>query len=486
MTLPRFVLLAAVLALSPRPALGQSRAGAPFPVNAQTAGQQRHPAVARLADGNLAVVWPSLGGPGGPSVQMRRLDPLGAPLGPEVTVNLNPPALSPVALTRLSLGFSATPALAADGAGNAFVVWAGPEGDVDILARLYRADGSPAGGEIRVNADRAGVQDLPAVAAVAGGFVVAWNSPDYCEIRARLFDRDGRPTSDELTVAGPAGCLNYGAQVAGGAAGGFVVGWTGEGGGDDPDTGAFVRRFSAAGLPLGGAVAVPTVLAGSQGLAALASAPDGGFVAAWIEGDDFSPQLPYVRAQRFDPQGAKVGAILAVSEPSAGRDGPVAAGLAADGGAVFAWGHFELPSPPNDGVFARVFGPSGTALGPRLKVSTGAASPMDQPALALGADGAFVVIGVGSDGPGSSGLFGQRLATHCEAGPNALCLRDGRFRVEAAWSTGQGASGLWASARPSPPTPAPSGSSLRPTSRWCSRCSTAARSTAANGCSPAA
>ena len=74
----------------------------------------------------------------------------------------------------------------------------------------------------------------------------------------------------------------------------------------------------------------------------------------------------------------------------------------------------------------------------------------------------------------------------CTPDATSLCLNGSRFRVTAQWRTLFGTMGP-AHAEPlTPATPATSGSSSRPTSRWWSRCSTpACRSSIASGSSPA-
>lgn len=421
----------------PGGAMTQLRAGAPFAINSQTIGQQRTPAVARAADGTLVVAWRSEGGPGDPSVRVRRFSSAGAALGPELVANLTTPAFG--LFNRLTLGFSADPVVAADGAGNFLVVWAGPAGNIDIRARLFRPDGTPVGGEIVVNTDTSGDQARPAVAALdGGGFVVVWEG---LGIRGRRIDANGTPLSSEISF-GIAGFL----PLVIPSQGGFVLGWTE---GEDVDEGAFVQLYRNDGSSLGAAVAVAPVAAGDQFLQALAAGPAGTFLAVWGEGGDFSPApLPDLRAQRFNTLGQKVGGVIEVADQNDGPQFGASAGIAADGAFAISWSSLPGAAPladaaakANQGLFVRAFDPAGAPLGPAQRVQTLPGSPADEGALAMEPDGDFVVVGTGQDATGSLGIFGQRYVLRCEAGANILCLHGGRFQVETTWRTGDGTTG---------------------------------------------
>ncbi|MBI5773543.1 MAG: hypothetical protein HZA89_07355 [Verrucomicrobia bacterium] len=150
-------------------------------VNTTTNYEHLSPAIARLTDGNVIIVWSSFGQDGSLlGVYGQRFTPLGAPLGGEFQIN------------QTTLHNQRTPAVAALGEGGFVVVWVseasrgadplasgGELFDVDIFGRIYDSSGAAAGGEFRVNNDRADTLQRtcanPSVAGLSpGGFSVAW------------------------------------------------------------------------------------------------------------------------------------------------------------------------------------------------------------------------------------------------------------------------------------------------------------------------
>src|SRR4051812_48545164 len=132
-------------------------AGGEFLVNQVISQQQRDPAVAVDARGDLVVVWASNGNTGaganqdasGLGVYARRYDAAGTPLGGEFRVN------------TYTTGDQSQPAVAVDADGDFIVTWTslGQEGDVGgVYAQRYTAAGVPRGGEFRVNTTTAGLQ----------------------------------------------------------------------------------------------------------------------------------------------------------------------------------------------------------------------------------------------------------------------------------------------------------------------------------------
>src|SRR5262249_26499919 len=114
------------------------------------------------------------------------------PVGPDLVINQT------ITGTQTGAG------VAADAQGNYVVIWAGAGagGDgSDIYARLYNANGTPRGGEFRVNATMTGIQANYQVAmAPDGTFVIAWSNvlgDDWSRkfISARVFDAAGNPRS---------------------------------------------------------------------------------------------------------------------------------------------------------------------------------------------------------------------------------------------------------------------------------------------------
>jgi hypothetical protein len=140
-----------------------------FQVNSHTPSNQGAPDVAFDADGEIVVVWHSLGQDGDDrGVFTRRFNVNGAPQSGELQVNARTSAHQHFA--RVS----------ADGLGGFVVAWDSDEQDgssTGVFARRIGASGNPAGGELQVNSHFTYAQGDTAVAASASGdFVVTWAS----------------------------------------------------------------------------------------------------------------------------------------------------------------------------------------------------------------------------------------------------------------------------------------------------------------------
>jgi len=149
--------------------------GGEFRVNTYTNGQQSSPRLTRLGDGNLVVVWSSWNQDGMyQGVFGQRLSPTGQKLGGEFQVN------------EFTAYNQRDPALTTLADGSFVVAWVSEqqrfENSVDIFARRYLPDGTPAGGEVRLNTST----NLCANPALApgwnGGFMAAWSERNTAEI----------------------------------------------------------------------------------------------------------------------------------------------------------------------------------------------------------------------------------------------------------------------------------------------------------------
>lgn len=298
---------------------------------------------------------------------------------------LDTPA-APIAVSPPGGAYRA-PDVALDALGRALIVWQGEDRAApgsDIYGRLYDSGGRPLGEPFRVNAETIGEQRRPAAAALAdGGFVVAWDTGSS-SVWARRIDADGAPLGDDIALsAGPGRHRDPDLAAAGD---GFVAAWTSV----DPsgDDGVALRGFSAAGAPLrdGTFAAPPLAPDAIQMKPALAGAPDGALALVWeelqpLDGLAFRSAL---RLRRFSAAGDPLGEPLAVAESEAEelRDPAVSADAA---GLLVAWAARD--GDDNTRVVARRLG--GDALAPVADATLSAPHPGERmgPALARAADG---------------------------------------------------------------------------------------------------
>jgi hypothetical protein len=393
-------------------------------LNVTTAGEQTAPAVAREADGGYIVAWRH----GTSAVAARRLDPAGAPRGPEIAVNILP----------TMTGWVMKPAVAAHPTGGFVVVWEAPDADgAGIKARRFDASGQPAGGEILLNTSQTGPQTLPRIGAGPLGYVAVWTSGSgSTNTVARMFDQGLVPRTGEIVV-GPGSA----ADVAVRPDGWFLVArsaWRSGPAVMDVN----VRFFDPAGTPVGSTVVANSADPGPSWPTSIiyrddpriALGPSASFVVAWhvyefyatgglaffnidhgsyfrrFEGTG-APLAPQVKLNTFDPGWqqdpavavAPAGAIVAgwTSEPSvSGCVGPFC---------------FPPPSPPppqdgsGSGVYARTFDAAGNDTGGgEFPLHLTTAGTQSRPAV-VATDGAVLAAFDSPDGSGQ-GIYARRLA----------------------------------------------------------------------------
>src|SRR5262245_39090880 len=217
--------------------------GGEFLVNTTTLASQYYPVVTALTDGGFVVAWAheNQSGIWDLKIQAQIFNADGTRRGEEFMVNTT------------DVGSQHSPAIAALPNGQFVVVWVGgnPAGGdtaADILAQVFNADGSKAGGELVVNTTVAGFQGSPIVAALDDGrFVVSWDDhspspddPSDTAVRAQIVDPRTSAVTFEGTAAGNqyAGSMfddtlngNAGADMLFGAGGADILD-----GGDHDDT----------------------------------------------------------------------------------------------------------------------------------------------------------------------------------------------------------------------------------------------------------
>ncbi|MDH3911344.1 MAG: hypothetical protein OEU09_08610, partial [Rhodospirillales bacterium] len=337
--------------------------GPEFQLNSFTTDRQWAPAVAMNADGDFVVVWTSEGQgelPGGFGIFAKRFDAAGLAQGPEFQVD------------TYTQAWQTFPAVAMDADGNFVVAWESLNQDPSgygVYAQRYDAAGAAQGSEFRVSTSTTYSQRLPSVAMDADGdFVVAWESwhpdgpyYDASNIFAQRFDAAGAAQGPEFQVNSfTTGFQNLPA-VAMDADGDFVVTWNSRY--QDGDSwGVFAQRFDAAGVAQGAEFQVNTYASWFQAIPAVAMDADGDFVVSWqSDGQDGSGAGVF--AQRFDATGAAQGPEFQVNTFTTGSQNVPAVAMDADGDFVVAWSGFGPGDSSYGGVFAQRFQGEGPVAG---------------------------------------------------------------------------------------------------------------------------
>ena len=171
--------------------------------------------------------------------------------------------------------------------------------------------------------------------------------------------------------------------------GSFVVVWDASNAADGSYRGIFGRRFDAAGSPLGDEFPVNQGTVGDQNDAVVAAAADGGFVVVW-ETNALLDEFEDLVARRFDSAALPVGDDFQVNVFTTGDQEDADIAVSDTGDFVVVW-ESESQDGSYDGVFGRRLDSTGQPLGGEFAVNTYVPGDQDDPSLAVGPDGTFVV-----------------------------------------------------------------------------------------------
>jgi hypothetical protein len=295
-------------------------------------------------------------------------------------------------------------------------VWESEQGvDADIFGRRFTAVGQALGGEFLVNSYTADDQEEARVAVRSdGSFIVAWESDGQDGVSslgvfARRYDAAGTPLATPFQVnaytSGPQLEPTIGVEDDGD----FVVAWRGTGPGDGLNDSIWARRFSSSGAAQGVEFRVSTNTSVGNAEPELAIAADSSFVVTWAkyQGDGSDDGIV---ARRFAASGSALATEFLVNSYTAGGQGNPSIGIESDGDFVIAW---DSPQPPTSyhDVFAQRFFASGAREGGEFRVNSSLPSSQYGPAVAADPARAAMIIvweGAGHVGFDNAGVFAQR------------------------------------------------------------------------------
>ncbi len=415
-----------------------------FQVNGYTTGDQQWPAVAMAGDAGLMVVWASRGSGGTDdaldSIQGRRFDAAGVPLGNDFQVNTT------------TGGQQSYPAVAAAIDGRFVVVWQSQSSAADddqgysVQGQLYANDGMPVGGELQLNQHTPLDQGRPAVAMASdGAFLVVWESASspaddtsFGSIQGRRFDSLGAPQGDQFQVNQRTLGNQSQPRVALASDGQVTVVWKGLDTNDDEAGGIVARRFSASDVPRGGEFQVNSFTTGDQLVPDVDLDADGDLVIVWESvysdgGDNFRS----IQGRRFTSRGETLGPQMLINSFTAEAQFLPAVASRGEGDFVVTWN--SLQSPADDSSSSSVLA--------RLYVADSDGDGIaDDDDLCLGSNGSGDIDGDGicadldcDDDDGDLGL--PDLCGVCGGDGSTGCAlwRDGFEKGDAsAWSTSMG------------------------------------------------
>ncbi|MCG2682221.1 MAG: S1 family peptidase, partial [Planctomycetales bacterium] len=320
------------------------------------------------------------------------------PGGPGVITppgNPGPGATDPIVNTTTA-GRQDSPAVAADAEGNYVVVWVSYDavGSGDILAQMFDKTGGAKGLEFTVNSFTTGSQIDPDVAMDRyGNFVVVWSgqgADDQSGVFARVYDKYGQTVVTDFLVNQYTQNVQDMPAVAMDADGDFVVTWTSYSQDGDLD-GIYARRFNLQGVTFGGEFLVNTTTANRQEDSDIAVDANGNFVIVWA-GDQQDGNSWGVFGQRFSASGAKLGGEFRVNTYTLDKQFDPAVAMDADGDFVVVWSSFGQDLKDSYGVYARRYNTAGAAKDvAEFRVNQTTLNYQWTPDVGMAAGGDFVV-----------------------------------------------------------------------------------------------
>ena len=197
--------------------------------------------------------------------------------------------------------------------------------------------------------------------------------------------------------------------------GAFVVVWLS---GQTGTTSVFGQRFSSAGLKLGGEFQPSSNFTGYQSNSRIAMEGDGEFAVVWhgtgkTGGDTFQG----IGVRRFSSAGVALGVEFRANAYTDSVPIEPAVAVDADGDFVVVWDQIQDPSAIGWGIFGRRFTSAGASVGGEFRVTDFTNGLTGKPAIAMEGDGDFVVVwntpldGGGGGLGGNLGVMGRRFTS---------------------------------------------------------------------------
>jgi len=268
-----------------------------------------------------------------------------------------------------------------------------------------------------VNTTTLNDQSSPCIVKLASGYVVVWqsqqtpagyNDPHFAagsEIYMQRYSDAGVALGSEVHVNSIAFNDQVQPTVVATAGGGFVIAWASarEQAVQNFDYGVYLQRFDASGNWVGSETHVNDFYFLNQDRPSIAALSGGGLVVTWTS-DTQSPAAPGVYAKIFGADGLAIGDDIRVDTSTANIHSASAVAGLADGGYVIVWDG-------NGDIHAQRFDSHGVAQAPSALVNTTVADFQSAPAITALADGGYVVTWQSSGQDGSdSGVYMQRFA----------------------------------------------------------------------------
>ena len=337
--------------------------GSQFIVNTYTTGHQSDPDVAVDTFGNFVITWSGEGPIDGSGVFARVFDAFGNAQDDQFRVN------------QFRQSIQDVPRVAMDATGDFVVTWTsyGQDGDKDgVYARRYNSFGVPTSDEFRVNTTWANRQEDSDVAMDSdGNFAIVWASDGSDDsswgIYGQRFATDGTPQGGEFRLNSYTTDKQVRPKVAMDADGDFVAVWQSFGQ-DGSGYGIYARRYDPAGNAKGAETRVNQTTEHWQMTPAVDMDVDGNYVVTWSsfnqDNQDASDYGIYARmlladgSDWVDPSNGLPLREFRVNATVDGNQVTPDIGVDADGDFTVVW---VGPDADGTGIFGRVVGVNPTS-----------------------------------------------------------------------------------------------------------------------------
>lgn len=275
--------------------------------------------------------------------------------------------------------------------------------------RRFSSAGVALGPEARANRSTTGEQAGPQVTAVAGGYIITWQTSSVdgsgAAVVFQRFTNAGAAVGTQVTVNTTTLGNQAGPAIATLSTGGFVVAWQGQVGSLFR---VYARRFSATGIPAGGEIIIdasPTAVV--PPIVAVTGLTGGAFAIAYDRTETASVTAPKdLYIERYAATGALTWQARANIAIAGSQLDPALASLGTDG-VVVSW---TTPDASGNAIDAQVFTPTGVRLQSTFRVNTAVTGNQRLSDIAnTGNDGYILVwTSAGQDGTGD-GVYFQRF-----------------------------------------------------------------------------
>ncbi len=353
-----------------------------FLVNDDGSGaSQYRPSIGIAGNGSFVITWYDNRN-GNNDIYAQRYDSNGIKVGVNFQVNDD---VLPVPQYYPSVGVA--------GDGSFVITWLDPRNgayESDIYAQRYDSNGTKVGVNFQVNDDGLGAnQNHPSVG--VGGddsFVITWSDfrNGNMDIYAQHYGANGLAAGINIKVNDDAfGANQYWSSIGVAGDGSFIITWYD---GRNGDYDIYAQRYDTNGIAVGTNFRVNDDLSDeNQDCNSIAVAVDGSFIIAWF---DYRNEEADIYAKRYDSNGTAVDTNFLVNDDGSGtwQDYP-SIGVAGDGSFVITWhdnrnGDYD--------IYAQRYDTNGDKIGMNFLVNDdGSVTRQDYPSIGVAGDGSYVI-----------------------------------------------------------------------------------------------